>query len=156
MSARATADPSAASTNRLEATVVVGEEALADIAQRGRILLHQRQRPILSGDRGEIGRFELGQLSRRPRPDLTEALGEPRCDREVTAVPGPLADLRPPAGTEVDRVEADYEGDARLSVPLGEVGRGIGRWQLGRGRQAGGVGRDRALVDPHRLCRGGN
>ena len=75
-----------------------------------------------------------------------EAVGEAGGDGEEAAVAGALADRRPPAGAEVDRVEADGEGGAGLAVGAGQLQPRVGLGRAGR-RQAGGVGRDRALLD---------
>jgi hypothetical protein len=47
---------------------------------------------------------------------LPEALGDAGGDGEEAAMAGALADRRPPAGTEVDRVEADGEGGVTFAV----------------------------------------
>jgi hypothetical protein len=128
---------------------VVGPDVGADVAQGRGEVGHQRVLGVLAEDRGDRRRVERGELGGSPWPGLPEALGEAGGDGEVAAAAGPLADRRPPAGTEVDRVEADDEGGAGLAVALEQLGLGIGQGWLGRG-QGGGVGRDPLLVDPHR------
>lgn len=79
-----------------------------------------------------------------PWPPLFEALTQPRRHRPVAAQPGPLADRRPPARAEVDRVHADCVSGNRFGVAAAH------RWlcRLGlRVRQGARVVPDPLLVD---------
>ena len=119
--------------HRLEAAAVIGEDVLADVAQRGRVVRHQRMRGVLAEDGGDLGRARARVSSAADQgPLVAEALGQAGGDREVAAVAGALADRRPPAGAEVDRVEAEDEGGAGLAVALDQLGRRVGRGRRDR------------------------
>ncbi len=133
-----------------EATAVVGEDVRADIAQRGRVLLYQRVVGILAEDAGDLGRPEMGQPVGRPGALLAEALRQAGRDRQVAAVAGTLADRRPPARAEVDRVEADDECGPRLAIALDQVRRRVRWWKLGGRRERRGVCLDLVPGDLHR------
>src|SRR5262249_54001341 len=93
-----------------EAAAMVAGDAGCDVAQRRREVGHQRVAGVLAEGGGNLRCVDHLQLGGRPRSGGAEALGHPGGDREVAAPPRSLADRRPPARAEVDRVETDDEG----------------------------------------------
>src|SRR5262249_39307870 len=112
-------------------------------------LPHQRVVGVLAEGGGDRAGIETGQLRRGPGAALAEAAGETGGDGEEAAVAGALADRRPPAGAEVDRVEADREGGALLAAGAGDRRRRVGALLGGsrRGLELRRVGVNRPLLD---------
>jgi hypothetical protein len=88
----------------------------ADVAQRRRELGHQRVAGVLADHPGDRSRVYRRQLLRAPGAFGGKALPHPRGHRSVAAEARALADRRPPAGAEVDRVHADREGGGVFPV----------------------------------------
>ena len=84
-------------------------EPPAELAQRLRVQRHELVVAGLPQRVGDLLRAHRAQLGGAPRPVGPEPLGHPRGHGEVAGHARPLADRRPPAGPEVDRVHADEE-----------------------------------------------
>jgi hypothetical protein len=134
----------------LKAAAVIDQDVGADLTQGCRELGHQRMVGVLADHLGDLGGVELDQLPRRPGSCPAEALGDSGGDREVAAAGGPLADRRPPAGAEIDRVEADGEGGASLAIAVEQFRLRVWIGEALGGREGRRIPLDRHLLDPHR------
>jgi hypothetical protein len=130
-----------AAGEREERPVLLIADALAELAQVGGEQRHQLVLGVLSHHGGDVLGRRRGERGGGERP----VRAQPGLDGAKAGHAGRLAQRREPARPEVDRVELEQEGGARLVAGALEVGR---RGRLGGQRR--GVGLDRVLDDPDR------
>jgi hypothetical protein len=101
---------------------VFSAQVFSDVLQGDGELFDQRVLWVLFDDDGDRGRVHRLQLPGAPRTGDREVLLDAGGHRAVAAEAGALADRRPPARAEVDRVHADREGGCGFWIG-GECGR---------------------------------